>query len=370
MIRIIEGVPGSGKSYYMVKYLSNFFKYDSFYDEYIVKDNVLIISNIEGLRVKHLDLGILIDKYGIEGFFTVANFEIIQKQYKCKNIILLIDEAQRLFDRKFYDTDVMYFFQYHRHLGVDIILGTQGANLLCNAFIPLCEFITEAVPRSKSIIGNFSYHFKDKKGKFLYSKVLRKDQTIFGAYKSFVSDEVTKPKNVVLHWAVISISLVLVGVICFKSALGAVKAKSEKGKVSQVATDKAMADKIRNPTLGTLPVNAPAEYIPPGPVKPPASVPPSPVSSNVLSGVKEITSIYGNKLPSIPLPNDSYQSAWVVVNVDGYVAPVDGSKPFLLALGVHQKVFRNYNEKYATVEIPRAIFDRNDRKPVATGERS
>lgn len=226
MFRIIQGVPGSGKSYYMVNYLCKFVKYDAFYCEHILNDNVLVISNIDSLRIKHMDLDELIKKYGFETFFSVANFEKIREVYRVKNIVLIIDEAQNYFDRKYYNQDVFYFFQYHRHLGVDVILGTQAANLLANALIPLCEHIVEAVPRSKSIVGNFTYHFKDKNNRFMYSKVLRKNQLIFDAYKSFEADEISKPKNVILHWLVVGAVLVVAGGLCFKIALAVVKSKS------------------------------------------------------------------------------------------------------------------------------------------------
>jgi len=122
MISIVTGVPGSGKSFYMVNYLSKFFTFDDFYKEFHLKDNVLVISNIDGLKVPHLrldspqlignpDEGIQ-GKYTVEQFFTVANFEKLMEIKRIKNVILLIDEAQRLFPRDFKDKDVLYFFQF------------------------------------------------------------------------------------------------------------------------------------------------------------------------------------------------------------------------------------------------------------------
>lgn len=227
MFRIIQGVPGSGKTYYMVNYLTKFSKYDPFYCEYVLNDNVLVISNIDCLRIKHLQLDDQIKKYGFETFFSVDNFEKIRNVYRVKNIILLIDEAQNYFDRKYYNQDVFFFFQYHRHIGVDVVLGTQAANLLANALIPLAEHIVEAVPRSKSIVGNFTYHFKDKSNRFQYSNVLRKSKLVFDAYKSFETDEISKPKNVIAHWLMFGVILLMLGVFCFKTALAFVKAKSK-----------------------------------------------------------------------------------------------------------------------------------------------
>lgn len=210
MINIVEGVPGSGKSYYGVNYLiKNFFDYDDFYNEYIEKNNksVLVISNIEGLKVKHLNLDDLINRFTVEKFFTVSNFEKIQKQFKVKNIVILIDEAQRYFDRKFFDKDVFYFFQYHRHLGIDIFLFTQNKLNLAREIVVLSEFIISAVPRSKQL-GSFKYKFCDTKGNHLYSKTLKKDKKVFNAYQSFKVDEISKPKSVYRSLAV-SLALAL-----------------------------------------------------------------------------------------------------------------------------------------------------------------
>lgn len=314
MIRIIQGAPGSGKSYYMMKYLSNFFKFDSFYDEFILKDDVLVIANIEGLKVKHLNLNDQVQKYGLEGFFSVANFEKIQEIFKVKNIVLLIDEAQNFFDRKYYNKEVFYFFQYHRHLGVDIILGTQAANLLANSFIPLCEYIVHAVPRSKSIIGNFSYHFKDQGGKFLYSKVLKKDQTIFKAYKSFNSDEISKPKNVLFHWFVFVVILLSLGGLCFKTALATVKAKSK------------VAPKV--PGI----VNISNTAIPPQAtsLQPPVPLPSPQASIQTIAVQNQMSSV---RQPLIPITTNNVHAASDLPRVVGVVKSGSENK-YLLSTGL------------------------------------
>jgi len=214
MIHIVEGTPGSGKTYYAVNYLiDNFFDYDSFYDEYKEKSNknVLVISNIDSLRVPHLDLDMLIDRFTLEKFFTVENFEKIQKQYRVKNIVVIIDEAQKYFDRKFYNKDVFFFFQYHRHLGVDIFLITQSKNTLAKELVVLAEYIVRALPRSVQP-NSFIYHFYTVDGDKLFTKSLRKKKDVFRAYSSMKVDEITKPKNVVFSkflFAVVAVGISL-----------------------------------------------------------------------------------------------------------------------------------------------------------------
>ncbi len=215
MIHIIEGVPGSGKTYYAVHYLiKNFYQYDDFYDEYIEKENknVLVITNIENLRIKHLNLDVLIERFTLEKFFTVENFERIQKQYKVKNIVIIIDEAQRYFDRKFYDKNVFYFFQYHRHLGVDIFLITQSKNTISKELVVLAEYIVKAIPRSVQP-NSFIYHFYDVDGHKLFTKALKRDKNVFRAYSSFKTDELSKPKNVVKTKLIVYGSLFAISVV-------------------------------------------------------------------------------------------------------------------------------------------------------------
>ena len=127
---------------------------------------------------------------------------------KVKNVILMIDECQKewLFPAGYKHPDVLYFFQYHRHLGIDMTLGTQDAKLICRHALVCAEYIAKATARSKSVIGNFSYKFHDISGNFLYSKVLRKSQDIFRAYKSMTVDEISKPKNMILYWGLIALS--------------------------------------------------------------------------------------------------------------------------------------------------------------------
>ena len=282
MIRIVEGVPGSGKSYYGVNYVcSKFAKYDAVYDEFVVSNDVLIITNIEGFRVKHKKIDDLIEKYGgLEGFFNVANFEKMIAHYKCKNIILLIDEAQRYFDSKFYDKDVFYFFQYHRHLGVDVFLFTQKVSTLARHLLPLAEFIITAAPRSLAFGNTFRYRFKDLEGNSLYSRVLTKNQVFFKAYKSFTTDEAEKPKNVITRLILMVVVMSLVVVLGGKAVLAMMKTK-----YSQPIRPHAVSKPVPAPPVAVV--------VPPGAIPPTfAPEPPKPKKFSKVSPSK----------PPLPLP--------------------------------------------------------------------
>ncbi len=203
MIRIFQGVPGSGKTYAMVHYLKRYAEWDGFYREWVLRDGVVVISNIEGLRIPCLSLDRLIAELGnIREVFSEGFVKTLwDKGYK--KIIFAVDEAQRFFDRKFYDRDVFFFFQYHRHWGVDILLATQDVSTLPKEIRVLAEFLIRAEQRSLTL-KSFKYKFYSPDGNtHLFNQTLAKDERVFAMYKSFHVEEIDKPPNVLIRQLVI-----------------------------------------------------------------------------------------------------------------------------------------------------------------------
>jgi hypothetical protein len=227
MIQLIEAPPRSGKSYFAVNYLVKFTEFDAIYNEYVLAENVLVISNIEGLKIKHWNLDEVLKNKTLQEFFSIENFENIMKRTGKNHIILCIDECHDYFPAGMTDKDIYSFFAFHGHLGLDIILMTQGIQSMSRMFNPLLEYIVKVTPRSRAILNNFSYSYTDLKGRFLYSKSLPKKDLVFGAYKSFRKDEQQKPKNAIKHWAIIVIILLVVAGGLFKSALALVNNKAK-----------------------------------------------------------------------------------------------------------------------------------------------
>lgn len=316
MIRIVEGVPGSGKSYYAMAYLTKYCDYDTFYDEFILKPGVLIISNIDGLKVKHKSLEELLKKYSIEDFFTVENFERIQAQYKVSNILVLIDEAQKIFDSKFYNKDVFYLFQYHRHLGLDVFLLTQSRTTIARHLIPLCEYVIEAQPRSKGLAGTFRYKFLSQKGQFLYHKVLKKDQKVFRAYKSFTFEEIDKPKNLLTRYAVALVVCFLICVASFKGVFAWIK-NQQRGAVASRSS-------------------------PPSP-SPPSSLPRSVVQSTYSAPQRVPLPVVADVVP--------VSHEWVQYTLDGYVDAGKGQ----IAVSINGKNIRLPNHAVKSYSLQHMI---------------
>lgn len=314
MIVAVVGPLGSGKSFYGMNYVFKFVKYDGLYNEYILDSNVLIISNVEGLKIKHWNLDECLKKHDgdLKKFFNIENFENIMKKTGKNHIILMVDEAHTLFDSRYYDKEVYEFFAYSRHIGLDIILMSQGMQSMSRMFNPLLEFVVNAKPRTKQILNNMAYSFTDLKGNFLYSKTLMKNKLVFGMYKSFRVDEKNKPKNAVLHWVVITAVFLIVAGGLFKSALAVVanKAKPENAR-KQIA-----------PSAASL-----VATVPPSPALFPASVPVQAVQAPVSSAKVA-------PLSSLPLQLAASVAPADLPRVIGYVGDVNGKNTkYLLSTG-------------------------------------
>lgn len=276
MIQLIEAPPRSGKSYMAVYYLCKFTKYDAIYNEYVLSPHVLIISNIEGLKIKHWRLDECLKKKPLKEFFTIANFESIMSKMNKTHVIIAIDECHEFFPAGFNDDELYKFFAFHGHIGLDVILMTQSLTATSRMFNPLLEYLVQVKPRTRALLNTFSYDYVTKNGKYLYSKTLQKRKEVFNAYKSFRHDEQNKPKNAVRHWAVVVLVLFLAAGLLFKTALAVVKGKSDNGKKSTAVAAARLQSPVA-PAAASVPAPVPAAV----PVAPAAPV--APVQSNVSS---------------------------------------------------------------------------------------
>jgi len=209
-IRIIEGVPGSGKSYYAVKHLADQYFEKQEDGRYELIRPVTIITNIDAFQPEHRNLKALAkDAGGIKNFFS----EYYQKALtECigGQIVYIIDEAQKFFRKGARDLDDVYsYFEYHRHFGHDIYLITQNARKLPPDISCLCEYLIVAAPRTRSVIGEFKYKWLSD-GELLKREGFRPDPGIFALYKSMDQQESEKIKNPVMRTAGPTLLAVLV----------------------------------------------------------------------------------------------------------------------------------------------------------------
>lgn len=208
-IRIIEGVPGSGKTYYAVKHLASKYFEKQEDGRYELIKPVTIVTNIDSFHPEHISLQNEIAAVGgVQSFFS----ESYQRDFTSRfdsPIVYIIDEAQKYFRKGARDLNEVYsYFEYHRHFGHDIYLVTQNSKKLPPDIALLTEYIIEASPRTRSVIGEFKYKWLSD-GELLNREGFRPEQGIFNLYKSMDKNETEKIKNPVIK----TVGLALVGIV-------------------------------------------------------------------------------------------------------------------------------------------------------------
>ncbi|OFW55157.1 MAG: hypothetical protein A2163_09660 [Actinobacteria bacterium RBG_13_35_12] len=212
----VDGKIGSGKTYYCLNFvLRKYYNWDEVIEEYVPKRNIVFVSNIDGLKIDHVNLKKEIEKFGIEKVFHDDYIDKVREQYRCVNIIFIIDEVQKLFGRKFYNESVFNFFQLQRHSGVDFFIITQDVYSVVKEITTLSEYTIHALSRSTGSGLSFSYK-KIINEEVVKRIVLKKDKRVFRFYKSFNFDELEKPRPVYLRFAAIGIGLFIGAALLFK----------------------------------------------------------------------------------------------------------------------------------------------------------
>lgn len=130
-----------------------------------------------------------------------------------KKIVYVIDEAQRYFPVGFKDRDACFFFEYHRHYGVEVFMATQHRNFLSRGIRDNIEVEYSSV--RKSITSGRVYIYN-----VLYDGVksgveyLRNPKRYYSLYTSAFSHSDVKEKNYVFRILFFS-SLCIFGAIGF-----------------------------------------------------------------------------------------------------------------------------------------------------------
>lgn len=198
MFRIIQGPPGSGKTFYAVNYLKKFTEYDKLYDSMILDSSVLLVTNIDEIKVHHMS----IDEFRERDFIDPDTLKEYLKNNNYKRVVYIHDEAQKTYGGM-KDNKEFFFLEYSRHLGIDVFLIVQTVSALPRRITDISEYVIEARPRTIGVIG-FQYDLKDAKtGSKLGSITVKKDQDVFRLYKSFDISEIEPPKKIILRKLVV-----------------------------------------------------------------------------------------------------------------------------------------------------------------------
>jgi len=260
MIVGIEGKIGSGKTYFAVNHmLRRYFRYDDVIDDYvpIAGKPVVILTNVRDFRAEHISLPEQIDKCGMS-VFSEEYVNSLRSSVPGAHVIYVIDEAQLLFDRKFYDKKVFGFFQMSRHFGVTVYLITQDIEVLSKELRNLLEW--RIVARSRSLgVARYFLYFKYVGDEKVATLKLKRDNKVFRFYSSYKFEEGEKPKSVYPKYIVMFVLLVVFAFAGFKFFTGVFfsaknKVVSSKGSGSSrpVASQRPVspASSVSNPSWG------------------------------------------------------------------------------------------------------------------------
>lgn len=159
MVELYSGTPGSGKSLHLAQLIYDTLKYT----------DKLVITNFR-LKDKKINKGkyrgklIMLDNEMLDDtpfLYYLSNWYFTTHKYREGKILLIIDEAQRLFNPRDWNKPTrrewLTFIAEHRHWGFDVILVAQFDGMLDKQI--LAEVENEYIHRKLSNFGIY--------GKFL-----------------------------------------------------------------------------------------------------------------------------------------------------------------------------------------------------------
>ena len=294
VMKLNTGVPGSGKTYLMVKsFIDLFCTWNKETGRFVLKEDhqdKILVSNVEGLTLPHLDIetmmnercmqlaraecskniaNLLIDdlqdvidehyykflEEKVRWFFEYA----YQKQLSDKHgpIIYLIEESQRYFDskelgRQKWVRDVLFFFEKHRHFGHSIFCDTQHHTKLHKGIVALFETETRAKPRTLSVMGEFKYNeYADGAKTNQVPIIVKPDKRIYQTYKSMTHKEDVKTKKPVLKILIFVCTMALFSLFMINYAKDNLGASSVQAQTSAPPTQSAPSPPAGSPAPAT-----------------------------------------------------------------------------------------------------------------------
>jgi len=177
MFTLIDGNPGSGKTYYPV-YMAS--KLSS-------AEQKKVIHNVDGLKI-----GRTFEQ--VEKEENISIQQIFSNEFHLNNnqlhgSLIILDEASAIFHDKYQNVDTFTFFQQHRHYGLDLILMCPDIKLISYKIQLICEFKLRATSDTANPFPFLFWYRKMLKDEMVGSKWLLKKKSVFNLYKSSQYDQ-------------------------------------------------------------------------------------------------------------------------------------------------------------------------------------
>ncbi len=185
MIQIITGVPGGGKTYNAVSKMLK-----------LLDDGQIVVHNIHGFtdsRAVEWDFGQM--PLDAESLFKSFDLLRVQRGVDPETVItVFIDEAQRYWPYEYKDSRGVFFFDYHRHHGLDIFLITQDIKKISPKISTLAEMEIRAIKPMFQLAPGFMYN-QISGGEIFGKERLSKRPEVFKAYTSFFAGKGVQKKS-------------------------------------------------------------------------------------------------------------------------------------------------------------------------------
>jgi zona occludens toxin len=224
MLRIITGIPGSGKSYFAVNYL-----YDTFQNDKSTHfgENTHFYTNINEFKFDFFSngIGFYLDFDDLYTKLTTLHYSAVTLKKNDKDLkeeakelgllsaLFVLDEAQNYFDKD--DKVLVWWLSYHRHIDQNIILLSQSLDLMHAKYKKFSESFLRAVPSSLRIISSV-FRYKDYIGSRMSANQLTgtvKLKFNVDVYSLYHSGANTQGKKVVWKFLAIFAVLLIVFVL-------------------------------------------------------------------------------------------------------------------------------------------------------------
>lgn len=208
-ITYIVGNPGSGKTYFAVNKLYEYFVEPTLKNKKILGfeikrkiktfDYLYCYTNINGLK---FDISNKLLKFDFDVFYLYLSelynlysnsanddeINIKANELKLFKLMFIIDEIHNVFKNKD-DKILIWWLTYHRHIHQEIILITQDLSLVSNEYKRVAEFFYKALDSGKRISKN-SFRYAQFSSYKMYGKdlvfrfSLKANQEVFNLYQS------------------------------------------------------------------------------------------------------------------------------------------------------------------------------------------
>jgi len=231
MIQIITGVPGGGKTYNAVSKMLK-----------LLDDGQIVVHNIHGFtdsRAVEWDFGQI--PLDAESLFKAFDLLRVQRGVDPETIItVFIDEAQRYWPYEYKDSRGVFFFDYHRHHGLDIFLITQDIKKISPKISTLAEMEIRAIKPMFQLAPGFMYN-QISGGEIFGKERLSKRPEVFQAYTSFLAGKGSQKKSK-YRWAIplmVSFTIIMYFVLSYalKNSFSSLSPQNSTGPIKSLKSD-------------------------------------------------------------------------------------------------------------------------------------